>query len=124
MSENNTNETKVNTKSVNSRLFKAKYGNNSTPNRWSSDFISKGLSLKTRIWKMSQNGSPCQNQSATNRIHKYIRMSSKAGRTHNFFSAYFNIHKRVFYSVHQVYNDQISLNRKTDFWLSNASKVS
>ena len=33
MSENNTNETKVKTKSVNSWLFKTKYGNNSTPGR-------------------------------------------------------------------------------------------
>ena len=30
---------------------------------------------------------------------------------------------RVFYSIYQVYNDQISLNRKTGFWLSNARKV-
>ena len=61
MSKNNTNETKVKTKSVNSRLFKTKYGNNSTPGRWSSDFISKSLSFKTRIWKMSGNGSSWRN---------------------------------------------------------------
>ena len=58
MSKNHRNETKVKTKSVNSRLFITKYGNNSMPGRWSSDFISKSSSFKTRIWKMSGNGSP------------------------------------------------------------------
>ena len=52
-----------------------------------------------------------------------MHMSSKADRTDNFFSAYFNVCKRVFYSVQQVCNDQISLNGKTDFWLSNVSKL-
>ena len=61
MSENNTNEIKVKTKTVNSRLFKTKYGNISTPGRYPSDFISESLSLKTRIWKMSGNGYPWRN---------------------------------------------------------------
>ena len=41
MSENNTNEAKAKTKSVNSRLFITKYENNSALCRWSSDFIFK-----------------------------------------------------------------------------------
>ena len=41
--------------------FITKYGNNSMPGSWSSDFISKSSSFKTRIWKISGNGSPWQN---------------------------------------------------------------
>ena len=60
MSESNTNETKVKTKSVNSRLFKTKYGK--ILRQVGGPLISflKAYHLKTRIWKMSGNGSPWQ----------------------------------------------------------------
>ena len=84
----------------------------------------ENVSTCTRVHLLFQVENTKETQAECKKLQMLVRTSSKAGRTHNFFSAYFNVRKRVFYSIHQAYDDQTFLNRKTDFWLSNASKLS